>query len=241
MSHVTCMTWCGMTAYISVTWIIHRDVMTYPHVWHDSSYMRNVTHPQICEHPKLIKSQRQRNAANVTSHIHMCDMKYHVCVTCLIHRDVIKPKYADRNKRVTSRYTHNSFTWLVVYVWYDSFTCVSLCMWDMTHSHVCCDICGTWLIHMCVVIYVGHDSFKGTWATHNLYYTDCNKRVTSCYTHNAFTRATWLVMYVWHVSYTGTWATQTTQIAIKKQHHVTPMTHSHVWHDSSRMCDMSHA
>jgi len=102
-------------------------------------------------------------------------------------------------------------------------------------------ICRIWLIHMCVVIYVGHDSFTGTWATRNLNYADLNKRVTSRYTHNTFTCVTWLVMYMWHASYERRDVSNPKYTDLNKKSNITSyISHSHVWHDSSCMCDMPH-
>ena len=113
----------------------------------DASHRNNVVHMNDARSSKHFSGGTSVwNFLSVETHvpwiIHMCDMTHYVC-----------------------EMTH-------LYVWHDSFICVTwfIHMCDMTHSYVWHDalrmwhdsfICVTWLIHMCDMThsYVWHDSF----------------------------------------------------------------------------------
>jgi len=156
---------------------------------------RLITHGSLfhVSYPKKGNETRKihgRVRLRVTWLIHMCASWLSICV----HHDSFMSHYP---------------SWgICVYVWHDSFICVTWLIHacDMTPSYVWHDsfICGKWLFHMWGMnsSYVWHDGFICvTWLIHM-----CN--MTCSYVgHVSFIRATWLI-------------------------HMCDMTHSNVWRDS---------
>jgi len=105
-------------------------------------------------------------------------------------------------------------------------------------------ICVTWLIHMCYVArsYEWHDSFVCvTWLIHM-----CN--MTYLYLlHDSFVCVTWLI-HIYGMArvctlvalvYQGDLSQQVTYL-LYASFNTCNMTHSYMWHDSFRMCDMTY-
>jgi len=123
--------------------------------------------------------------------------------------------------------THSiCMTWLIQYVWHDSFNLGGVKKGEMTHPHAWRDflICVTWLIHTCDMNrpHVWHDSINSCDMTHSI----CGTRLiyTCDSTHPC------VCVCVWHdSSYTCdmTHPTRVTWLIL------------HVWHDSSYTCDMT--
>jgi len=125
---------------------------------------------------------------------------------------------------------HFLFRKCLLYVWHDSFICVTwlIYMCDMTHLYVWCDslTCVTWLICMC--------DRERSWYSRHAPLFDQNALMM---------RVTWLMnmcdvtrWYVWHDSF----------ICVTWLIHMCDMTHSYLWQDSFvcvtwliHMCDMT--
>ena len=166
-------------SFICVTWLIHMCDMTHSYVWHDSFicvtgliYICDVTHPNVWH------DSRHTHPMHDTCHIWMSHVthmnaSYHTydCIGCWGH-DSIKAFICDMCHHLMRSYVTRFIWWYELcdvtnYVmsrtmlWYElhydssqhqmrshvSISPIRTC--DMTHSYVRCDICVTWLVHMC--------------------------------------------------------------------------------------------